>query len=86
MNANYFWKNGAVEVIQKQLISDDFKQDSLIGYFYCPCVDTFTDETGGRYGRWHPSHGAWSIPSWESIPAEQLPKEFRMHLLLMGVA
>ena len=87
MSATYFWKNNEVVVLRQQLCSSDFRQEAFFGVLYCPCVDTFQDETGGRYGQWEQEGGGWvALAKWVSIPPEELPKEFRMHLLLMGVS
>lgn len=85
--ATYFWKNGEVVVVDKPLTRNDFARSAVFGFLYCPCVDTFQDETGGRYGQWEQEGGGWiALAKWISIPPEELPKEFRMHLLLMGVS
>lgn len=87
MSANYFWKNGQVVVLHEQLIRNDFARSEMFGFLYCPCVDTYQDETGGRYGQWEQEGAGWiALAKWVSIPPEELPKEFRMHLLLMGVS
>ena len=42
------------------------------------CVDLKFDDPKDRYGH-------LTKTAWKSVPLEKFPKEFRMHLLLMGV-
>ena len=70
----YFWTGAQVQVITAH---DKVPLDSFNQY----CVDDAysCDAPTGRYGKFGHS-------GWEPQPLENFPKEFRMHLLLLGVA
>jgi hypothetical protein len=43
------------------------------------CIDLDEDRLEARYGK-------FNARGWISVPLEEFPKEFRMNLLLLGVA
>ncbi len=73
----YFWKDEEVITypgppsitIRAAIVLD------LLGYY---CVDTACIHAAGRYGR-------FDELGWASDPLDSFPKEFRLHLLLLGV-
>jgi hypothetical protein len=74
----YFWEDG------KLIISEhpDWPAKNA-----CFCVDGRypTSEPEERYGRVKQELGKVHY-SWVHLPLEQFPKEFRTHLLLLGVS
>lgn len=66
----YFW-NGKAVIVQYGPIHRDLRGT--------PCVDPAHEDPEYRYGVFH--HDGW-----DSRRLETFPKEFRMHLLLLGVA
>lgn len=82
----YFWKDGQVKAINRQLTILDFDQSAMFKYLYCPCVDTYAWDSDERYGMFTNEGGGWSARTqWESHPIESFPPEFRTSLLLLGV-
>lgn len=84
MNPVYFWDGSKTVVV----LTDDVMTctDAALGnYLDMPCVDTnwSTNRPQERYGRFTRGEG---IPAWITCSVEQLPPEFRAHLLLLGVS
>ena len=71
IDSEYFWKDGEL------LIGIDYNLDNRPKE--CFCVDTYYKDGGFRYGMYIDN-------TWKSVPIEEFPKEFRMHLLLMGIS
>ena len=72
MSTVYYWHEGKVKT------SNNFAEmpRDVIG---CYCIDAqIKIGSTGRIGQWGPV-------VWKNLPAEELPKLFRMHLLLMGI-
>ena len=85
--STYFWKNGQVELVDRNLTILDFEQSSMFKYLYCPCVDTHAWDTDERYGMFVNAGGGWIAKTvWENHPIESFPPEFRASLLLLGVS
>lgn len=78
MNNCYFWKDGNV------LVTEQVLAEEAIRYNYTDllCVDACRTDPESRYGVFKnaPQRG------WKHVPLENFPKEFRMHLLLLGVS
>lgn len=74
--AYYFWKDGEVITEQWWVTMGAAITKELTGL---PCVDTSAIDTRMRYGQ-------FTRRGWQSIPLPYFPKEFRAHLLLLGVA
>ncbi len=74
MSGAYFWDGSKVSYIDGWVDHD--RRKAVIGL---PCVDTTEDTAAQRYG-------VFGTNGWQSRPLDQLPKEFRMHLLLLGVS
>ena len=70
----YFWKAGTVVTLQASDTSV-VKTAELTNLF---CVDTADTTAERRYGKYH-SYG------WAHYPLTSFPKEFRVHLMLLGV-
>lgn len=84
--ATHLWSQGEVVTLHRPVIGQDFKSSEMFKYLYCPSVDTYTSDSGGKYGMWQHEGGGWlATVSWEPQALERFPPEFRMHLLLLGV-
>lgn len=71
----YFWKDGQVCKYHGHTDSESIKDTEFLD---CFAVDTVCTEEM-RYGMYKRRSG------WNHIPLEKFPKEFRTHLLLLGV-
>ncbi len=70
----YFWKAGTVVTLQ----ATDTSAVKTAGLTNLFCVDTTDTAAERRYGKYH-SYG------WKHYPLTSFPKEFRVHLMLLGV-
>ena len=70
----YYWIDGQV------VIKSWGKSGSVIREAYCVDDDDF--DATNRYGMFNGP----KVGGWKHIPIEEFPKEFRVHLLLLGVA
>jgi hypothetical protein len=88
MSATYFWSNDQVVVLDRRIFKEDFNQSSMFKFLYCPCVDGFADDILiSRYGAWENEGGGWvARATWRPMKPDDLPPEFRTHLLLLGVS
>ena len=75
MSAVYFWKDSKVVIVEGAVGLEDARLRGLLRKL---CVDTNTDAVAMRYG-------FYSSTGWAPHPFEVFPKEFRTHLLLLGV-
>ena len=76
----YFWDGKQVILEPKEILLDSCKP-----YLNMPCCDGQSDDlTFGRYGRF--VYAANDGPYWKGGPVSVLPKQFRLHLLLLGVS
>lgn len=83
----YFWKNNEVLEVRVPLPAAIFTSSDMFKYLYCPCVDTKNDTPQYRYGMFvNEGNGTIARTTWEYIPFDALPAEFRVHLLLLGVS
>lgn len=71
----YIWKDNEVLIVDYQVFAGDARE---LKAEMCPVVDAFSRSVRNRYGRFN--------QGWEHVPLEEFPKEFRVHLLLLGVA
>ena len=76
MSACYFWKNGQVLVIPGEVSGLQADWEDCLDLF---CVDTNTDELPMRYGQYRDI-------GWCYVAFCDFPKEFKTHLLLLGVS
>lgn len=74
---NYFWKNGNVITLDGNISRDDVKRADLTD-----CYNFETDQREHQQTGMFRGTGA----DWKHIPFKELPPEFRMHLLLLGVS
>ena len=73
----YFWKDKQVVIVTDAELDENFASNQgLI------CVDTQREEPEWRYGWFSPE----DFSRWSYIPLDDFPKEFRVHLLLLGVS
>lgn len=77
MSATYFWDGKKVRSFGEQFFMATAEKHHQLGRF---CVDGFRTDPEMRYGKFGQN------TSWEHVPIEQFPKEFRAHLLLLGVS
>ena len=82
MSATYIWRKDQVEVFDRRLYPKDFDQSSMLKYLYCPVV-IIPWEDNAWCGYF--AEGENFKKYWEATWAFQLPDEFRLSLLLMGV-
>ena len=77
----YFWKDGAVFSTTENELSRGSAFSFILG---CPCVDTRyeCDVADQRYGMFDKR----GPQPWVPIPWDELPGEFKMYLLLLGVS
>lgn len=74
MSACYFWKDGEVTTVKKEVMQLYAEKHNLL-HFYC--VDTFqTGDDKGTYGMFVLNRG------WVHLPINTFPKEFRAWLLI----
>lgn len=73
MSACYFWKEGEVITIKKELMAYDAQKQKLENLY---CVDTFSTNPTLRYGKFL-RHIAWV-----HVPITEFPPEFRAWLLI----
>jgi hypothetical protein len=78
-----FWRKDQVEIINRLTNPGDFNQSSMLKYLYCPCAWISVDR-GVLYGFYDQSE-RFAI-SWDPREKEQLPEEFQLALLIMGVS
>lgn len=71
-----FWKEG--QVFSQSLLSLTEIKEALE---LLPCVDTWYPGPQARYGRFNKEEAS----TWEHVPLEDFPPEFRATLLLLGV-
>lgn len=78
-DVSYFWDYPNVVVVGFAITAND-----ATPYMNMYCVDTFNKEDQWRYGlyKYNP---VLDSPQWRHIPFDQFPKDFRAHLLLLGV-
>lgn len=76
----YVWRNNQVEVIP-------VKHDMLYMVKDCLLVDErYVDpESTGRYGKYTALDEYSEDLHWEYVPFDYFPKEFKAHLLLLGI-
>ena len=77
MSGCYFWIDGAVAYVHGWCTLQEQKT-----VYNVPCVDANEDNPHMRYGIFTRN---WRAGRWESRDLATFPKEFRMHLLLLGV-
>lgn len=70
----YFWKNNQTHIYKGH---SDVKSIKRTDFMNCVAVDLECIE--------EMRHGKYTELGWEHIPIHQFPKEFRTHLLLLGV-
>ena len=75
MTKAYYWDGSEVH------IESSVYNDSRTVHRYRLCVDTDVpvSDPDMRYGRFNDR-------GWDAVPLASFPKEFRVHLLLLGVA
>ena len=74
MNTVFFW-NGSEVIPTGRWGTHNGPQDEHRNLL---CLDV-KGWDGGEYG-------IWAEKGWKSVPIDAVPKEFRMHLLLLGVS
>ena len=84
--AAYIWKDGEMIVHTDRL---SIREADTLGFLHIPIVNTRYEKDRGRTGMFvkntgTPIHGP--PIRWLDQQYEELPAEFRMHLLLLGVA
>ncbi len=75
---SYFWKDGEVITAPAQMTMGKATASDLDDLF---CVDPYWEDADRRYGVFKSKSGGW-----EHYPVDMFPKEFRVHLLLLGVS
>lgn len=83
MSATYFWDGKQLITVPEQVWLENSKP-----YLDMPCFNTYAaPEKSGRYGYFTltPSGSYWDT-RWCPYNVNELPKEFRAHLLLLGVS
>lgn len=78
MSTGYFWKDGKVVEYSGEMFTRQLRE-ARPDLENCPCVDTHRIRVNERYG-------IFRTEGWFHIPLDRFPPEFRMHLLLLGVA
>jgi hypothetical protein len=86
MKPTYFWKNNQVVEVNARIPAALLDGSTMWKFLYCPCVDAKNDTPQFRSGMFvNEGGGMVARTTWHYIPYDQLPAEFRAHLLLMGV-
>lgn len=75
MKQVYFWKDGKVMQLVAPVYLSNAKTAKVFNLF---CVDDYEIDPELRYGR-------FLNTGWEHIPLNDLPKEFLLTLLILGV-
>ena len=81
--ATYFWRNDKVEILDRLIFVEDLNQSSMLKYLYCPAV--LLRGPGKQTWCGYFAEGENFKKYWEATWAFQLPDEFRLSLLIMGV-
>lgn len=76
MNRTIFWRDGEV-IISERVWVEEAREGGLTDLL---CVDEAHTDPRTRYGMFH------SSMDWVPVPLSDFPKEFRLHLLLLGVS
>lgn len=71
----YFWKEQQVVIVDSHGDSSDIRQTAFLN---SPCIDYNCDTPQSKYGM-------YTSRGWEHVPFSKFPKEFKVHLLLLGV-
>lgn len=84
MSAVYFWREGKVETVhpRNNYTTRDATEDGKVNL---PCVDTNFEGATGRYGMYVREEWA-GFTKWVPKDISTFPAEFRLQLLLLGVA
>lgn len=77
----YFWDG-------EQVLENDIGKTGIVtgpqlmknGYANLFCLDAYAASDQSRYGRFRSPVGTW-----EHVPLNQFPKEFRLHLMIRGL-
>jgi hypothetical protein len=84
MSSAYVWKDGAVLEVQGHVIQEEA---TICGIQNCFILDTYFDARRDRYGMFKKAESfGKQVHIWTHIPIADFPKEFRTHLLLLGVS
>ena len=78
-NCGYFWDGEKVIQMSGQPNVGDVRKAGLED-FYCVDISPGCESPSQRYGMFKRNDG------WNHYSFDQFPREFRMHLLLLGVA
>lgn len=76
MTGCYFWKNKKV-FFKEGMVGAGAAREA--GFLNVVCVDSTQEEIERRYG-------VFGVSGWYHVRLNEFPKEFRVHLLLLGVA
>lgn len=79
----YFWRNNKLDILDRYVVTGDFKQSSMLKYLYCPCV--MLKEYGRTYVGWFDQGENYHV-GWRPYDINKFEPEFRAHLLLLGVS
>lgn len=79
----YFWRNGRVEVLDRNVYTKDFLQSSMFKYLYCHCAQT-TEEGRIYFGFF--DQDEWTVVCWTPCGIVNFAPEFRTYLLLLGIS
>lgn len=82
----YFWRRGKLECMERRILTTDFEQSSMLSYLYCPCVLRRDGFALNHYWCGYFTQTEKYRVDWSSAPIDQMPKEFRLALLLLGVS
>lgn len=78
----YFWRNGTVEILDRNVYTKDFLQSSMLKYLYCHCVQV-TPEGRNYTGFFDQTENF--IVSWTPYNIENFDPEFRAYLILLEI-
>lgn len=81
LSTTYFWRRDKLETLERAVNIHDFDQSSMLKYLYCPCV------IKGPMRLWtgYFDESEKFKKDWTPVRTDQLPKEFRLALLIAGV-
>ena len=71
----YFWKDEQLHTYQGDSDTDSIRDTQFMD---CYVVDPIHATANWRYGK-------YTKDGWRHVPLDEFPKEFRTHLLLLGI-
>lgn len=82
-----FWSMDKVIVLEQRIFADAFNTSSMFKYLYCPCCRVSPTNSMPDSGVWY---GFWAQTEnfkvhWQPGTIHNMPDEFRLALLLMGI-